>query len=90
MSEQCPFCRNAVNDGASVCGACNAFKSSPARQDAGVALFNLVAIGTFLLFGPGLIYIGEYKFGLVTTAIGALIVWGLMKQSSRILWYRHR
>lgn len=54
MAGTCPFCRNTLNNGATVCGACSAFMSCPLQQGGPtVPLFLLFLWGNYLLFGPG-------------------------------------
>lgn len=53
MSTTCPFCRNGINDGASVCGHCNAFLSCAMNQSGPLTpLFYIFMWGNYLLFGP--------------------------------------
>lgn len=53
MSTSCPFCRNSINSGASVCGYCNAFLSCAMNQSGPLTpIFYIFMWGNYLLFGP--------------------------------------
>ena len=48
-ADECPFCRTQVPEGATVCGACGAYKEIGWRKAPGCLLQVLVVVAVFLL-----------------------------------------
>jgi ABC-type enterobactin transport system permease subunit len=66
------------------------------RQNAGVAIFYIGAVATYLLYGPGVLAYGIFDWshpvvipiGLVTTFVGWIILRWMKNRATRPLWYR--
>jgi hypothetical protein len=93
-TETCPFCRNSLPYGATACGYCGAFKSSPLAQ--APAITQLLIYGTWLMYGPGPLALWmftdvTYKSKDIWIAIAATIFgfYILGKLGSIIRWYRY-
>lgn len=97
MSTICPFCKNSINEGASVCASCHAFLSTPFRVNGDVKLIYLFVGGLYLLFGPVMLLfslsspdikiVGLLMFGPITV-IGFFVMRAMYRRGSRQLWYR--
>lgn len=93
MSEICPFCRNNVNPGASVCSHCGAFKSSPAAQHGNVGcgllcLWGVYGLVVFGLFGDKHAGFSDDLAAGVFAVIGFLVLFSISKYAGRSIWYR--
>lgn len=81
MRTTCPFCRNDLNSGATVCGSCHAFMSSPLQQGGPLTpLFYYVFLwGNYLLFsigGFGILFDGDKGGGSLIDKAQIVLIFG--------------
>jgi hypothetical protein len=93
MSENCPFCQSTVNEGASVCACCGAFKSTPAAQNGSVSggilfLWCAYAFITWMLFADDKNNFEAYLAATVFAIVGFIVLALITKVGCRTLWYR--
>ena len=90
MTEQCPFCKSTLAEGASVCAACGATYGVNLQGGGGGGF----AVGMFL-FGPILAIFGFYGgngavggIGIVSCVLGIVLLSKSGKSAKQPRWYR--
>ena len=101
--EQCPFCKNEVKAGATVCSACGAYREEKglSKSDKQVffiilwfSAFPILMLVLSVLGFFGIIQtkefssLGEFIFGLVGSLIGFWLMRLIFRGSSQVVWKR--
>ena len=103
MGITCPYCREQIDQYASVCATCGAYKSNPFAQGGLVMVLGLLFIwGNYFLFGPfvGWMIIADgipsledifnvvFLIWLAFLILGGWIAWIITKACFKLRWYR--